>query len=108
MGREAQLSVTTTLRSADVCVVDVRGEVDSATADVLQRHLEEVLSESDCNLMLDVANVDFLDSTGLAVLITVHSMLGRRSGQLVLRRPSANVMRALRLTGLDRSLVIQS
>ncbi len=58
-------------------------------------------------LTLDLAGVEFIDSSGLRLLIGVDGDLRRDGFRLVIRRPSAPVQRILEITALERWLQIE-
>jgi anti-anti-sigma factor len=77
---------------ADGDVLWLEGELDMSNAD----ELLTVLDDRDGPLILDTSRLEFLDSTGLKVLLGAAS--GRNgAGSLVLRRPSAPVRRLLEI-----------
>lgn len=74
----------------------VVGELDIATVPVLRRSVSEVLLRSPTRLILDLHGVDFIDSSGLAVLLELVSTIGR----VEIFQPSAAVRRVIELSGL--------
>lgn len=83
-------------------VVAVHGEVDVATAPRLRATLLDVLSQGDSNLIVDLSAVDFLDSTGLGVLIGALRRVRTAEGDLRLVCTSRRILRVFELTGLGR------
>jgi anti-anti-sigma factor len=75
------------------------GELDLATAHILQSALERHRGDGD--LTLDLAGLSFMDSTGIKILITAARMLEGR-GCLILRSPAPPIRRVLELVQLDR------
>jgi anti-sigma B factor antagonist len=76
------------------------GEIDSFTAPVLEARLAEDPQVE----VVDVANVTFIDSSGLRVLVQVHQERLAAGEALVLRSPSAAVQRLLEISGLSTHL----
>ena len=76
-------------------VVTVYGEVDVATSPQLREQLIRLVSDGRVRLVLDLEGVDFLDSTGLTVLL--HANQDRARGPLILRSPTRAVSRVLGL-----------
>jgi anti-sigma B factor antagonist len=93
-------SVATT-ETGGLCVVTVRGEVDLATSPRLREELIDALARSARGLVVDLAEVGFLDSTGLGVLAGAHrrAKADGRFFRLVCAR--REVLDVLRVTGLD-------
>ena len=79
--------------------VVVHGEVDLATAPDLQSYIDSVIQSTDGDVLIDVADVGYLDSTGLAMLLTAHDRLAAAGRLLRLRDPSIQVVRLLEICG---------
>ncbi len=75
-------------------VVKVAGEIDVQTAGQLRETLEE-LSRGSHDVVLDMAQVEFMDSTGLGLLLSA-----RKRGRLSLRGLSDRALRLMQMTGL--------
>jgi anti-sigma B factor antagonist len=80
-------------------VMHVVGEIDTLTAPVLRGRLDEQLAEIPL-LVLDLSDVTFLGSAGLAVLVAAKDEAERRQCRLRLVPGSRIVTRALEATGL--------
>jgi len=79
----------------------VRGEVDSATAPALTERLDAEIRESVGSFVLDLSGLEFLDSTGLRVLLRARGLLGREDRALVVICPYGPVRRVFELSGLS-------
>ena len=84
----------------------VHGEVDLATAEELSQAGAALLHDGPRTLTLDLRAVSFMDSTGLAALVTLNNHTAQAGGQLSIRDPSPRVRQVLRITGLDTFLTI--
>ena len=84
---------------ADATVVHVVGEIDTLTAPVLRAQLDEQLPAVRL-LVLDLSDVTFLGSAGLAVLVAAKDSADARGHTLRLVCGSRIVVRALEATGL--------
>lgn len=91
----------------DSVVIRVQGELDMATAPGLSRALTTALDGSPSTLVVDLSDLSFVDSTGIRVLITAGRRATTEGCPFVLRSPQRPVLKALRLTGVDRLLVIE-
>ena len=67
--------------------VIVRGELDISTAAQLTAALEAAIRESVGAFVVDLSDVDFLDSSGVNVLVRARAMLGREERDLVVVCP---------------------
>src|SRR6478735_4094685 len=80
--------------------VVVRGELDLSTAEVLRGHIIRVLDEGAELVLVDAAEVTFIDGAGLSSLTRAWQECDERGGRLVIDRSSRTVDRLLELTGL--------
>lgn len=78
------------------------GEVDLSNAAGLRDHLIDQVQQANYNLAVDLSRVEFMDSSGLAVLISGLRRTKEHDGSLVLVAPTASVKRVLSITGLDK------
>jgi anti-sigma B factor antagonist len=84
----------------------LEGELDLASVSTLRACLEQ-LDGSYHEVAVDLAGLSFVDSTGLATLITTKHQLDERGGRLVLRNPQDAVRRVLEVSGVDKVLAVQ-
>ena len=82
-------------------VVRVSGELDIRTCERLERMTGELV-DLGRRVVLDLSELTFCDSTGLAVLVRLHKRAEIAGGTLVLRAPVPRVLNLLTLTGLTR------
>ena len=85
-----------------VVVTTVRGELDIASADMLSATLDNVANEE--RVVLDLSAVDFMDSSGLAVVLRQSMRRRDAGGTLHIRRPSVSVQRLLVFCCLEHLL----
>jgi anti-sigma B factor antagonist len=92
------LDVTT--HDDGVAVVAVLGEVDVATAPTLRQELLRLATESTGppRIVVDLAGVDFLDSTGLGVLLGSLKRVRAKDGALALSRAEPHVRKVFEIT----------
>ena len=84
-------------RNGDV-VVRLVGEIDLYNAAEVGSALEEVAGSAPERIVVDLAEVEFVDSTALGVLVEARKQLG--NGRLLLAAPGRDVRRALEVSGL--------
>jgi anti-sigma B factor antagonist len=80
--------------------IRVEGELDLATAADLERELKRVEATDARSIVLDLSGVQFIDSTGVRLLVQAHARSRADSNRLSLLRGPAAVQRVLELTGL--------
>lgn len=100
MSDELHVEVSETARAWSVVV---RGEIDMQTAPKLERVLDDLIAKDARLVTIDLEQVDFLDSSGLRVILGASNKLDH-DGQLVLEGASAAVERVLELTGVIERL----
>jgi len=86
--------------SIDPAVVSLEGELDLAAAPQLRECLVALVESGATDIVLDVARLDFIDSTGLSVLVMALNRTHAVEGSTVLRHPSPSIIRLLEITGL--------
>ncbi|MBW3668553.1 MAG: STAS domain-containing protein [Actinobacteria bacterium] len=85
----------------DTVLVRVAGEIDCYTAPELRQHLFGVVDDRPiARLDLDMAAVDFIDSTGLGVLVAALQRVRTDGGELHLRNLQRGTAKVIELTGL--------
>lgn len=91
----------------DVLVVSLSGEVDIAARDRVRQFVELEVEACPGTLVLDMAAVTFVDSTGLSMLIEAHRDVTARGGTVILRAPSEQFRDLLQVTGVDKLVTIE-
>lgn len=92
----------TKTEGADPIVISVSGEVDLATAADLERALSDALTSTNASTIeVDLAQVEFMDSAGLRVLVAARKQAEDAGRTLKLRSPHDRVRRIIEITGLS-------
>ncbi len=86
--------------------VAVRGELELATAAQLTAALDQAIRTTEGPFVIDLTNVGFLDSSGIACLMRARALLGREDRVLGLICPPGSARRALELTGVDELVAL--
>lgn len=84
----------------DRAVLGVRGEVDILTAPGLGALVDAVIDQGYQFVVLDLAALEFMDASGLRVIVRAARSLHPAGGELAIRSPSRMVRRMLDITGL--------
>lgn len=90
----------------DRTVVQIQGDVDAHTAPELRAHLLELLRSGDRHLVVDLDGVEFMDSSGLGVLVAVRRRLHNNDGLMRVVCSREPILKVLRITALDRAFPI--
>ncbi len=89
----------------------MHGELDLSTAPELEAPLEEALTGAAASILIDLSDCDFIDSTGIAVIVRAWQRLSKDGehsgdGDLVLCCSNDQVQRLLKITGVESSISI--
>jgi anti-anti-sigma factor len=87
-------------------ILALAGEIDIATAPVLDRAFEEVLSSGRTRLAVDLQPVSFMDSTGLRSLISADRRLEQSGGSLAIITSAGPARRLLEVAGVIDALQV--
>jgi anti-sigma B factor antagonist len=86
----------------DRTVVEVGGEIDVYTAPKLREALIELVQSGAYHIVVDLEQVDFLDSTGLGVLVGGLKRVRSHDGSMTLVCTQERLLKIFRITGLTR------
>jgi anti-anti-sigma factor len=100
VGRVGSLEIDRTPLHGAPCVA-LAGELDLAGAQELEQALDDAVRESDGVLLVDVCDLDFVDSSGITVLLRARALLGRDDRALALICPPGDVRRVFELAGIS-------
>lgn len=94
---------------AGVMLAVLRGEIDHHSALSVRKTLDEALCRHrPYRLRLDVSAIDFMDSSGLGLLMGRYALIKRMGGEMTLLSPTPAVLRIVRLAGMERMLKIET
>jgi anti-sigma B factor antagonist len=98
--RELHLNVAA--QSGDRAVLCVAGEIDVYSAPALREQVIDLAAGGATHQLIDLGGVEFLDSTGLGVLVGSLKRLRAQGGSLALVIDRENILRIFRITGLTK------
>lgn len=92
-------------------MIEIRGELDLATAPDLEGPLDLAVGVTGASILLDLTDCEFIDSTGIAVIVRAWQQVDSGSsnggsGRVVLCCHNEQVRRVLAVTGLEKSMSI--
>jgi anti-sigma B factor antagonist len=88
-------------------VLSAVGELDVNTAPELREHLSRLINGGAHQIAVDLAEVSFVDSTALSVLVSALKRIRQADGDLTLASPNPSVRRVFEITGLTRLFTIR-
>src|SRR2546425_3360927 len=94
------------IREKDLSVIALRGEIDVYTAPLLRQKIVDLVDEGALNIVVDMEKVDFLDSTGLGVLVEGLKRVKTRGGNLSLVATQDKILKIFDITGLNKAFPI--
>jgi anti-sigma B factor antagonist len=100
------MTVETEKYAENQAVVRPQGRVDASTADDLRQYLKETLQNDVRHLVVDMIQVDFIDSSGLGALVSGFKAARENHGSFVLANVGRQVRIALELTRLNQVFTV--
>lgn len=93
-----------------VQTISVRGELDLSTAPELEGPLEQALENGKGSVIIDLTQCEFIDSTGIALIVRAWQRLqsGDNGRALVICSQNDQVRRVLEITGLELSIPVHT
>jgi anti-sigma B factor antagonist len=101
------LDVDTSTRDS-ATVLSLRGEIDVYTSPRLRQALIDLIAQDATNIVVDMEKVDFLDSTGLGVLVGGLKRVKAKAGSLKLVVTQDKISKIFEITGLTKVFPIFS
>jgi len=89
----------------DAFVVKLGGELDLYNAPQVREALMQVCADSPTRIVVDLSEVEFIDSTALGILIEARTKLENQRA-FMLAAPGLETRRALEISGLDRHFTV--
>ena len=99
------MSLNIEKKFSDVNTIVLSGRLDTVTAPQLEAELEKILSDSDA-LMLDMANLEYISSAGLRVILKAQKAMNTK-GTMKLIHVGESIMEVFDITGFSDFLNIE-
>lgn len=97
------ITINSSLDNINDCwKVCVEGELDVSTADELKKSLHKLVDERNIDVRMNFESLDYIDSTGLGVMIGILKRLKIENKEVYIEKPKSNVRKILNITGLDK------
>ena len=97
-----------TRQENDHIIIEVSGEIDVYTAPKLRECITSLVDEGHRDLVVDLEKVEFMDSTGLGVLVGGLKRVRTHEGSLELVCTQERLLKIFRITGLGKVFAIHS
>ena len=103
-GEQVIFSMQGTAATARLC-----GEIDHHSAVSIRQELDACICRSRPSVLrMDLSGVNFMDSSGLGLIMGRCALMQRMGGELILCRPTAAVLRMVRMAGMERLVKIET
>jgi len=106
-GGQGELLTLSSGRTPAGTVVTFAGELDLASAEQAFGYVRDVIDRHGTLVVLDLASLSFCDARGLGTLVRLNSYAGQAGCALRLMSPRPRLLEMMRLTNLDRELIVQ-
>ena len=94
-------------KDAELRVI-LRGEIDHHTAVSVRSEIDALIYETrPKGVVLDMSEIDFMDSSGLGLIMGRYALMQKIGGEMILRSPNERIMKILKLAGLERIIKIE-
>ena len=93
--------VTRSLKGKNI-IISLRGEIDLDSASSVYGRVRTEIDKGDRGLLLDLEELDFIDSSGLQILLRLKETLKKIGKEILIVNPSNQIMNLFQLTGFDK------
>jgi len=93
--------------SGSSVILQLKGRLETVAAHELRDAAHEILSNGDHNLVLNLAEVEFVSSTGLGTFLLLTEEFNEAGGRVILAEPSRAVLEVVSLLNLDQFLNVE-
>ena len=93
--------------SENLWMMNLAGEIDIYTANKLKESLTKVLNEKNESVKIDCEELDYIDSTGLGVLIGTLKRLKQDDKNIIIYKAKPNILKLLNITGLNKIFIVE-
>ncbi len=84
----------------DKTIMSLRGDVDLGGAPELRAILSPILESDNPRLLIDLSGVNFMDSTGVGIIVNAFNRVREKQGAIAFCTPTPRVHRVLQISGL--------
>ena len=89
-------------RRGSFLVVAPNGRIDSATSSQFDRYMSAVIDRGDVDLIIDMAGLEYISSTGLSVFLSSAKKIRRNDGRMALSGLNSRIRLAFEMSGFLR------
>ena len=86
--------------------LNLQGELDNLSVPVLRQALDSIYAEECWHVRLDLAGLEFIDSSGLGALVGAWRRCAQQQGSVTVLNPTSTVKQLMDMTGISKFLLI--
>ena len=95
-------------RRDQTLILTLRGEIDHHSAVQVRTSMDELIwEEKPGKTVLDLSAIEFMDSSGLGLIMGRYALMQKLGGELTLRNPNPRIVKIFTLAGLERMVKIE-
>lgn len=83
-------------------IISPSGRIDTTSSPMFDRHLSAVIDRGDIDLIIDLANLEYISSTGLSAFISAAKKVKQMGGRMVLAAPNSRTRLVFEMSGFLR------
>lgn len=102
---ENPLTVTEN-KKGNVLILSINGKLDTITAPILEKQVFQIVNTGQNKLLLNFAGVNYINSAGLRMLLSIKKQVKSLSGKLIVCCMTSEVMEIMKMCGFDHVLDI--
>jgi anti-sigma B factor antagonist len=91
----------------DVVILDLTGDLVASTVEDFNTQTMKLIDKNFVYILLEISNVNFMDSSGLGACIALHKAVTEKNGMVVFAKPSDSVSKIFRITRADQRLNVR-
>ena len=96
-----------TTKSGNVLIINIEGDLDHYTANTIRKKIDAELNKNPINLLiLDLSTLDFMDSSGIGLILGRYKLINSLGGKLSIVKPNENIYKIINMSGLHKILSI--
>ena len=88
-------------KNENYLLVALDGELNIKTLGTLRAQFDEILSSDQANIIFDFEKLEFIDSSGIGVLMNIYRNVHGKNGKVVFVAPNKEISEILEMTSLD-------
>ncbi|MBE3100906.1 MAG: STAS domain-containing protein [Firmicutes bacterium] len=93
--------------SENTVFIELEGDISFNNAQEIRQIISDNIRDTDNAAVVNLSKVEFMDSSGLSIFITLLKRLKQQEGRLILEYPQLGVQRFLEMTRLDQLMEIR-